>query len=167
MGAKRRVNPNALTPAQEHFAREVVRIGSYARAYRKAYKVGERTKPETVHRNAATLAADTKISARIEELKAKAADKAVISRASMLEEMDVNRRLALELDMPAAAASASRDRAKVAGLMVDRTEHTGKDGAAILVESEVSLEEKSSNDLARRVAFLLAQGLVIKKAEAE
>lgn len=154
-----------LSPAREHFAREVVRIGSQARAYRLAYKVRPDTKPETVWQAASRLAADAKVSARISALKAEAAEKAVISRASMLEEMDVNRRLALELDMPQAAASASRDRAKVAGLMVDKLEHTGKDGAALLVETTTTIEERSMNDLARRIAFALAEGMVKKSGE--
>lgn len=49
------------------------------------------------------------------------------------------------------------------GKATERVEHSGKDGAAILVESEVTIEEKSANDLARRVAFLLAQGLRTKE----
>lgn len=151
-----------LTPAQEKFAREVVRIGSYSHAYRLAYNVKPTTKPESVHRRASGLASEVKIASRIEELKAKAAEKASVSRASMLKEMEQNREFAILLDNPSAAASSSRDRAKVAGLMVDRTEHTGKDGAAIQVETETTIEERSANDLARRVAFLLAQGLTLK-----
>lgn len=163
MGAKRRVKETDLTPAQEHFAREVVRLGSQSLAYRRAYRVRPSTKPETVWQAASHLAADAKVAARIQALKEKAAEKAVVTRTSMLVEMEQNREFAFALDNPSAAASASRDRAKVAGLMVDRTEHTGKDGAAILVESEVTLDDRNANDLARRVAFLLAQGLTIKK----
>lgn len=163
MGAKRRANPDALTPAQEHFAREVVRLGSYSLAYRRAYRVRESTKPETVWRNASGLAHETKVAARIAQLKEKAAEKAIVTRTSMLVEMEVNREFAFAMDNPAAVNSASRDRAKVAGLMVDKHEHTGKDGAAIQVQEEVTLEDRSANDLARRVAFLLAQGLTLKK----
>lgn len=166
MGAKRRANPDALTPAQEHFAREVVRLGSYSHAYRKAYKVRSTTKPESVNRIASALMSNVKIASRVEALKQAAAEKAGVTRVSMLNEMAQNRELAIELEQMGAAQSASRDRAKVAGLMVDKHEHTGKDGAAIQVQEEVTIEERSANDLARRVAFLLAQGLTLKKTEA-
>ena len=152
-----------LTPAQEKFAREVVRLGSQSHAYRLAYKIRPTTKPESIWQAASTLAANPKVASRIAELREKAAERAVVTRASMLVEMEQNREFAFAQDNPSAAQAASRDRAKVAGLMVDRTEHTGKDGAAIQVEAETTLEERSANDLARRVAFLLAQGLAAKK----
>lgn len=154
-----------LSPAREHFAREVVRIGSYSHAYRIAYRVRPDTKPESVHRAASALANDVKIASRIEELRAKAAERAVVTRASMLQEMEENRSFAMMLDNASAAHSASRDRAKVAGLMVDKHEHTGKDGAALQVQTETTIEERSANDLARKIAFALAQGMALKPAE--
>lgn len=72
--------------------------------------------------------------------------------------MAQNRAFAQHLDNPSAAQSASRDRAKVAGLLKETLEHTGKDGAAIVVEEQVSLEDRSANDLARRLAHLLRKG---------
>jgi hypothetical protein len=52
------------------------------------------------------------------------------------------------------------------GKASERVELTGKDGAALAVSSEVSLEERSMNEIARRIAFALQKGRRTKKAEA-
>jgi phage terminase small subunit len=153
-----------LTGQQEIFAREYVRCGVAARAYRRAYNVGATTKPETVWRKAVEVMANGKVTARIEELTKAAAARAGVTKESMLIEMAQNREMAIDAEQLSVAQSASRDRAKVAGILVDRSEVTGKDGSALLVEETVTLEDKSANDLARRVAFLLAKGA--RKAKA-
>jgi predicted ATPase with chaperone activity len=76
----------------------------------------------------------------------------------MLVEMAENRALALDAGELGAATTSSRDRARVAGLLKDRLELTGRDGAAIAVEQEVSIDERSSYELARRIAFALQLG---------
>lgn len=156
MAAKSKVT--GLTAQQEKFAREYVRLGSGAAAYRLAYNVRPGTKPESVWQAASRLLDDPKVRSRVDALLAKAAEKATVTRASMLFEMEQNRELAISLDNPSAAQSASRDRAKVAGLLKETVEHTGKDGAAIEVREELAIEDRSRNDIARRIAFLLRKG---------
>lgn len=148
-----------LTAQQEKFAREYVRLGSGAAAYRLAYNVAKTTKPESVWQAASRLLDDGKVASRVSELMAQAADKAVVSRASMLVEMGQNRALAIDAEQYSVAQSASRDRAKVAGILVERQELTGKDGAALQVEQEVSLEVRTKNDVARRIAYILHKGM--------
>ena len=58
-----------LTPKQEVFAQSVADGLSQADAYRSAYKVGSRTKPETVHKRASELMADGEVAGRVRALR--------------------------------------------------------------------------------------------------
>lgn len=58
-----------LTPKQEAFCLKYIELGNASEAYRQAYNA-ENMKPESVHRKAAELLADGKITARIEALQA-------------------------------------------------------------------------------------------------
>lgn len=108
-----------LTGQQEIFAREFVRFGVGAVAYRKAFRVRETTKPDSVYQAASKLLADPKIASRVEALREQAAKRAGVTRETMLLEMSENRALAIDDRQYGVAQSASRDRAKVAGLMSD------------------------------------------------
>lgn len=81
-----------LTPQQEAFAREVASGKSQAEAYRVAYPRSRRWKPEAVWAQASQLAADRRVSLRVAELQAAAADQAVLEGAEILAEL---RRVAL------------------------------------------------------------------------
>jgi hypothetical protein len=79
----------ALTPRQERFA-QLVAGGtmSQADAYREAYPASKGWKSaESVHVNAAQLAADTKVRIRIEELQQAAADQAGLDAQKVIAEV--------------------------------------------------------------------------------
>jgi phage terminase small subunit len=57
-----------LTPKQDAFCRFYVEKSNASEAYRLAYDVSPATKPETVHRKAAELLANGKVTARLAEL---------------------------------------------------------------------------------------------------
>lgn len=61
---------DTLTPKQEAFCQRYLETGNASEAYRLAYDA-EKMKPESVHRNAHELLANTKIASRLEELKAR------------------------------------------------------------------------------------------------
>jgi phage terminase small subunit len=147
-----------LTPQQEAFAREYVRLGNASRAYRAAYKLKPDIKPETVWESASRTLANHKVRARVDEIRAKAVDEMIVDRNRVTLGLITAHNLALENEQPAAAVSAMMGVAKVNGLIVDRHEHTGKDGAAIAVEAQVSEREQSAFAIGRRLAWLLAQG---------
>lgn len=150
--------PKKCTPQQENFARWVVRGYSYAAAFRRSYAVGEKTLDSTVWDMASKTARNPVVAHRIEELTVQAAKRAGVTKESMLAEMAFNREIALDAGNINAAISSSRDRARVGLLITDKLELTGKDGAAIQVESELSLEDRSANEIARRIAFALQKG---------
>ena len=149
----------ALTAQQEKFAREYVRIGVAAAAYRIAYNVRAGTRPETVWSSASALLADPKVSARVATLVELAADRAVVSRARMLLEMEQNRAFAQSIGNAATAQTASRDRAKILGHLPPAISSIDAAGAAAkLVQSSLAPETRSLFEIARRIAFVLAEG---------
>jgi len=109
---------------QERFAQELAKGRSQVDAYQAAgYK------PD---RGAATrLSANVSVAARVEELKGRAADKAAITVADIARQLDDDRAFAKACNSPAAMVSATLGKAKVLGLIKERHEHTGKDGAPI------------------------------------
>lgn len=75
-----------LTPQQEGFCQEVSKGKSLSDAYRAHYKVGPKTKTETVNEAASRLFNQAHISARVTELTKAAVDLATIDGAEFLRE---------------------------------------------------------------------------------
>jgi phage terminase small subunit len=84
-------NEHGLTPQQELFAQEVAKGRSLAQAYRAAYPRSEKWKADSVHQAASKLMADSKVSPRVDALRAAAADRAELDAAEIIREV---RRLA-------------------------------------------------------------------------
>ena len=102
--------------------------------------------------NAARLNGNERVSARIMELLEDGAQKTVTTVASIITELEEAREVAKTVEQPASMVAASMGKAKVAGLLADRFEHTGKDGGPIVTE------ELSPTEAARRMAFTLVRG---------
>ena len=120
----------SLTPQQEAFAQAVASGLSQSDAYRKAYKVKPTTKAETSQANASRLMADSKVSARVAELRAPVAAKAQITLEGHLDDLKTLRDAALKAEQYSAAISAEVARGKAAGVHVEKSElaHTGSIG---------------------------------------
>jgi phage terminase small subunit len=114
--------PTALTAKQEAFCLAYVETGNASEAYRRAYDVGDDTKPETVWRKASALATDGKVSARVAELKAQAAQRLFVTIESLTTELDEARKVAKDMQNPAAMTAATMGKAKLHGLLVDKQE---------------------------------------------
>ena len=112
-----------LTAKQEAFALAYVETGNASEAYRIAYDVGEKTKPETIWKRSCELMADRKVSGRVYELQQVAAERSMVTVESITKELDEARDHAL-LDPKGASAavSAVMGKAKVHGLLIDRAE---------------------------------------------
>ena len=112
----------SLTPQQEAFAQAVASGLSQSDAYRKAYKVKPTTRLETSQANASRLMADSKVSARVAELRAPVAAKAQITLEGHLDDLKTLRDAALKAEQYSAAISAEVARGKAAGVHVEKTE---------------------------------------------
>jgi hypothetical protein len=151
--------PDRLTPQQEAFAQAYDRLGNGSRAYRAAYNVGAKTTPQTIWNEASRLMQHPLVSRRIAELRAQAAEKAVKSMVEIVSDLDQSRSLAMDLERPSAAVSASSAQARILGYAGGKRPAPGeKTDAKTAVDEQVAPEQRSRFDFARRVALMLAKG---------
>ena len=118
-----------MTPKQEQFARLYVETGNASEAYRQAYNT-DNMKPETVTNEAYKLLQDPDISAMVDNLKAEARQRHAVTVDDLLHELEQARAAALTAPTPqsSAAVSATMGKAKMLGLLVDKTEIKGRGG---------------------------------------
>lgn len=83
-----------LTPKQEKFAAEYFATGNASEAYRKVYDV-KKASAETIRKRAQELLKNGAIAGRIEELRSKVADKAIVTRGWVIEQLRFNAEVAL------------------------------------------------------------------------
>jgi phage terminase small subunit len=83
-----------LTPKQEAFVLAYIGLGNASVAYRRAFNAAK-MKPNTVEKRACELLKNGKVMGRIAELRGKAADKAVLTRAWVLERLMRSARIAM------------------------------------------------------------------------
>lgn len=142
--------PTLDNPRHELFAQELAK----GRSQREAYEIAGYT-PSDQH--ASRLASSGKVQDRVAELLSDGAEIAKVTVASIIDELEEARGVAKTGNQPAAMVSASMGKAKVAGLLADRVEHTGKDGGPI------QTEDVSDQEAARRIAFALNKGVQASK----
>lgn len=111
----------SLTPKQEAFCQAYVRLGDGKAAYLEA---NPSVKPVSAKITAAKWLANPNIAGRVAELREKVAERAEITIASLIEELEADRELARKEGLPAAAVKATESIAKLAGLWVEKSETT-------------------------------------------
>jgi phage terminase small subunit len=107
-----------LTPKREKFAQLVASGMQQADAYRKAFDT-KQSKDKTVHEGASRLAADSKVAARIEELRAPVIQAARYGLKEAMDEADLAITLAKEMKSASALVAAVQLKAKLNGLLVE------------------------------------------------
>lgn len=126
----------SLTSQQETFAQQIAAGLTQSDAYRFAYPASKKRADVTVWVDASKLAANPKVSLRIKELQAKAADLCAISTQSLVDELDNIIKLSLAQERPqcSAAVNAIMSIAKLLGLDKQVVEVTGNGMPLIRVE---------------------------------
>lgn len=129
-----------LTPKQEAFALAYVETGNASEAYRRAYSA-EKMKPASVAVNASKLLADAKVALRVQGLQAKAVERHEITVDDLIRELEEARTAASNQEKPQAAAmvAATLGKAKLLGLLTDKTELTGANGGAVETVTRIEL----------------------------
>ena len=109
-----------------------VETGNASEAYRRSYNAGK-MKPETVNRNAKALMDNNKVATRVQELRAAHVERHEITVDDLIRELEEARSIAMagERQQPAAMVAATMGKAKLLGMLTDKTELTGKDGGPI------------------------------------
>ena len=128
----------ALTPKQEAFAQAIVTGVNQSDAYRAAFSVGAKTKPETVNQAASRLMADSNVAARVEELRAPVAKKAQITLESHLDDLLRLRNMEAKEKQYSAAITAEVARGKASGVVADKIDISGTMAVATLDVSKLS-----------------------------
>ena len=122
-----------LTPKQEKFAQEVAGGKTQSDAYRSAYDASKST-PKSVNEAASVLMSNVNISSRVEELRIPIVANVGITLESHLRDLMSLRNQAAEAGQFSASVSAEVARGKAAGIIVDKTELTGKNGGAMEIK---------------------------------
>ena len=100
----------------ERFAQELAKGKSASEAYSLAGYAPNQP-------SASRLLSNVMVQTRLTELQEKGAERALVTIESITRELDEDRELARKLEMPAAAISAVMGKAKLHGLLVDRSEN--------------------------------------------
>ena len=129
-----------LTPKQEDFAQQIVKGSTQADAYRTAYNASS-MKDETIWSNASRLIDNSKVKARIKELRQPAVDKVNLTLESHLTDLLKLRNMAAKDEKWSAAIQAETIRGKAAGLHIDKM-----DVKQELGELKISVIELVSGD---------------------
>ena len=121
-----------LTPKQEAFALAYVETGNASEAYRRAYNAGN-MKTEVIANKASALLKKGDVRVRIDALQAKAVERHETTVDDILRELEEARALAAGGDkpQPAAMVAASMGKAKLLGMLTDKTELTGQNGGPV------------------------------------
>lgn len=116
-----------LTIKQESFCQAYIETGNASEAYRRSYNA-KNMKPDTVTEAASRLVSDSKVSARLDVLKAAHRKRHEVTVDSLTNEYEEARLAGMTNGQVSAAVSATTGKAKLHGLMVEKREHAGPDG---------------------------------------
>lgn len=131
----------SATPKQESFARKFVECGNASEAYIFAYKP-KKMSANAIAVEACRLLKSPNVSLIVNQLKIKAMERHEVTIDSIAEELNEARMLAIKTENPSAAVSATMGKAKLYGLLIDKSEIAGKNGGPIaMANQELSDEE--------------------------
>jgi len=116
-----------LTPKQEAFAISYVESGSASKAYKTAYNVNENTSDNTISVEASKLKNTPKITLRILELQEFAQERHSITIDSLTKELEQARKTAQEAGQASPMVAATMGKAKLHGLLTEKTELSSPD----------------------------------------
>ena len=155
--------PFLKNPRHEKFAREYVKTGVGAEAYRRVYP---RAHPISTARVCASqLLTKPNIASRTVELRQAMARRADITEDKILTDYQVALDLAKTQEKPDSVVNAATAQAKLVGLLRDRTE-VGKPGDFEQLESISEILEKVFQEAGPKAAILEAAAMGIDKPRA-
>lgn len=130
---------NGLTDKQEKFCQVFVEINNASEAYRQSYDTSEMM-DKTVWEAASRLQGNSKVASRINELRAEHKERHNVTVDSITRELEEARVMAMEEKQASAATGASMGKAKLHGLITDKTDNKTMVKTQIIT-TELTLEE--------------------------
>lgn len=143
-------NTKKLTAKQEKFAQGVASGLDQSAAYRAAFTVRPGSKAQTAWDSASRLAADPRVAARIEALRAPAIKEVKISLLAHITELQSLRDAAKKNNSFSPAVQAEMAIGKVSGLYVDKLELGNKDDKPLKIDLSVLSDAELSQFIALR-----------------
>lgn len=138
--------PDKLTAKQEAFAQKYVECLNASEAYRSVCEVAKDTKPESVWRSASRMLSDVHVMSRVADLQQEHRERHFVTIDMLTAELDEARQLALRDEKGASAAvSATMGKAKLHGLLVEKSEQTATISTINKIEL-VAPDEPDSKD---------------------
>lgn len=134
-----------LTPKQEAFCLAYIETGNASEAYRRSYDAGK-MQPATINVKASQLLADDKIAVRVAELKAAHVERHNVTIDTIREMLVEDRKLARELETPAAAVSATMGLAKLYGLLTDKLDAKVNEKRSVVINFGVLPENGEAGE---------------------
>lgn len=125
-----------LTPKQERFANLVAEGNAYSVAYREAYDA-ENMSNEVIWVKASELMSNGKVAVRVMDLQERAAERTLVTVESITKELQEAAELAKDERQPAAMTGAIMGKAKINGLIVNKSEVTRKRNIEDLDDGEI------------------------------
>ena len=126
-----------LTPKQGNFAQRYVETGNASEAYRQAYDIQSEAS-EWVKVEASKLLKDPNVAITVIELQKEARERHDVTMDKLTIELEEARLQAMDDPKGAAAAvSAIMAKAKLHGLLVDKTNHTLSEGSMVPTTIEI------------------------------
>jgi hypothetical protein len=139
----------SLTFQQEKFVQGVVKGLTQADAYRAAYKAGN-MKADTIHQAASRLMADSKVAARLEELRQPVAERVDMSIHAHVSRLARIRDAAMDAGDHGPATRAEIAIGQVAGHYVQKLEVTNTTFAGLSAEQKLEAAELVKREIGRR-----------------
>lgn len=134
---------DSLTTQQQQFAIDVAEGNTLSDAYRRSYGAGMRAKAKTIHEEASRLASHPKVSARIAELRAHTAARALKQHAvttdSLLAECDEALAFARSKEDAHAVIAATKLKAMLTGNVVKERDNA-RSPLADVPDDQIALE---------------------------
>ena len=135
-----------LTAKQEAFCLAYIETGNASEAYRMSYDASK-MKPATINRMAKAQMDNRKITARLEQLREPVRERAQITLESHLERLNHLSLMAEQAEQYSAAIKAEESRGKVAGLYVEKIEHSGMQTIKVTADMNPQDAAKAYQDL--------------------
>lgn len=130
------MSDDKLTQRQEAFARMYAECGNASESYRQCYTADNMTDNSIGVEGHRTLSIP-KVSRKIAELQAEARERSMVTIESITKELDEDRKLARKNGQAGAAVQAVMNKAKLHGLVINKTEVTRKRSVEDLDDSEI------------------------------
>jgi len=129
---------NTLTPKQEKFAQRYIELGNASEAYRQAYDA-ENMSPEAIKVEACRLLQNPNVALTVINLQEDHRERHKVTVDSITHELDELKEEARTEKQYSPAITAVMGKAKIHGLLTDKSEITGPDGGPIKTETTVSI----------------------------